>query len=49
MLEMNWSVKNCLFTNNRLPIDKICHPDPVSLFPPELPRIIKYRSISEFH
>jgi len=35
MLKKNESVKNCSFSNNGLPVDKICHLNPASACHPE--------------
>ncbi len=35
MLKTNGSVKNYWFTNNGLPVDKICHLNPASVCHPE--------------
>jgi hypothetical protein len=37
MLKPIGPVKNCCFTNNGLPIDKICHPNLESVFHPHNP------------
>ena len=42
------SVKNCWFTNNGLPIDKICHLSPVSSFHPQPPILIGIVKFKDF-
>jgi hypothetical protein len=42
------SVKNCWFTNNGLPIDKICHLNLVSSFHPQLPILIIIGKLKDF-
>jgi hypothetical protein len=42
------SVKNCWFTNNGLPIDKICHLNLVSSFQPQPPILIGIGKLKDF-
>jgi hypothetical protein len=48
MLKTNRSVKNCCFSNNGLPVDKICHLNLTVVCHPEYHLSNKYRPISGF-